>query len=40
NLFDLSSNQVAQAITINTGQTVGRLEIAIRNQLSQLGLLE
>ena len=39
NLFDLPSNQVAQAITINTGRTVGGLEIAIRNRLNQLGLL-
>ncbi|GET59034.1 hypothetical protein GLOIN_2v1765706 [Rhizophagus irregularis DAOM 181602=DAOM 197198] len=39
NLFDLPSNQVDQAITINTGRTVGGLEIAIRNRLNQLGLL-
>ncbi|POG79190.1 hypothetical protein GLOIN_2v1765706 [Rhizophagus irregularis DAOM 181602=DAOM 197198] len=39
NLFDLPSNQVAQEITINTGRTVGGLEIAIRNRLNQLGLL-
>src|SRR5579871_6871512 len=39
NLFDLPSNQVAQAITINTGQRVSVLENAIRNWLNQLGLL-
>src|ERR1051325_1442389 len=39
NLFDLPSNQVAQAITINTGQRVSVLENAIRNRLNQLGLL-
>jgi hypothetical protein len=33
NLFDFPSNQVAQAITINTSQRVGALEIAIQNQL-------
>ncbi|GBB97617.1 hypothetical protein RclHR1_30130002 [Rhizophagus clarus] len=39
NLFNLPSNQVAQAITINTGQRISVLENAIHNQLNQLGLL-